>query len=652
MINRLKIGVYIPCMLCACLAHAIDTNSLDDIAPQTLSEDDYIGEVPKVLTVSRLSQPKEDAPSAVTVIDRDMIRAAGIVDLPEIFRLVPGFYVAKNAGFIYNSNHAVSYHGMASAYLGAMQVLINDRSVYSPLYGGVQWSGLPITLDDIDRIEITRGPNAASYGANSFLGVISIITKDASDAKGSSVRLTYGTGRNEAFYRYAGDVENISYRISAGYRKDDGLDNRNDYKRTNILNLQADKRINSRNEIGIELGITGGERADGEAIKDKILFVPRTREILNHYELVRWRHNIDDDSDSSLQAYHSFNGSDDLITSANLRPIFPANPPLLSSTLKVINVIEMERYDIEAQHTFVPAANWRVVWGGNLRLETTYAPYWLGTTVKDHFNLQRLFVHAEWRINDQLLINIWSMVEHNCFTGNDISPRASINFKLTPNHTLRFGVSKATRTPNYIEEKFNDNTLMPTTSASRTYLFQRFTGNSYLNPERILSKEIGYLGQIGNINIDARVFDNDIRNVLNTKRVILALLPTIVSLSNPRTYVNAADAQVRGFETQVKCRLFKQAQIIANYAFVGIHGSENHLPTDFKDSMPKNTFSALITHQFDSNWDVRVVRKFYANHANGEVSIAVENLFDDQYHEFALYNTLGRRAVMNVNVNF
>ena len=133
-----------------------------------------------------------------------------------VFGIVPGFYVGKDAGFIYNSNHVVSYHGMASAYADSMQVLINGWSVYSPLFGGVK-------------------------------------------------------------------------------------------------------------------------------------------------------------------AYHTFNSSDDSVTSANLRPIFPAAPALLSSTVQANNDIELERYDIEAQHIFVPAIDWRLLWGWNIRLDTTYSLYWLGT---------------------------------------------------------------------------------------------------------------------------------------------------------------------------------------------------------------------------------------------------------------------------------
>ena len=103
--------------------HAADNNVRD------LSEDDYLGDIPQVLTVSRLSQSIADAPSAVTIIDRNTIRASGAVDIPELFRLVPGMYVGTNAGYIYNSNHVVSYHGISTAYAGTMQVMINGRSI-------------------------------------------------------------------------------------------------------------------------------------------------------------------------------------------------------------------------------------------------------------------------------------------------------------------------------------------------------------------------------------------------------------------------------------------------------------------------------------------------------------------------------------------
>ncbi len=680
-----------------------------------VSEDDYLGDVPKVLTVSRLSQPLSDVPSAVTIIDRATIRASGIVDLPEIFRLVPGMYVAANAGFVHNTNHVVSYHGMTSAYAGAMQVLINGRSVYSPLYGGVQWSELPLAIADIERIEVTRGPNAASYGANSFFGVINIITQQPTEAPSNSIIATHGNGRNEAFYRHAGKMEDLAYRVTVGYRSDDGFDNRNDFKRTQFLNAQADYRINDKNNLELEFGLADGDREEGEITKDNAIFLPREKDINNHYELIRWRHNVSDDSDFSLQAYHSFDRSDDTATSANLRPAvaaitrrniltafenkFHIQPPpaviasankqaaaaanaLLSNTITIQNPVEAERYDIEAQHNFSIGKKIRVVWGGSLRRDSMYAPHYLGTGETDYFNLQRLFGHVEWQANEKLVLNAGAMVEHNDFTGTGISPRASINFKPFPNHTLRFGISSALRTPNYLEEKFNRSFVIPAKAPFPSILFQYAADKGNVDPERIVSREIGYLGKIGALSLDARLFHDSISDHIGLNSRTFKAPPAFVLVTNGNKVANFANAGcvgTDGFEAQLSWRLASSTNLLLNYAHVNIYTSPTGLPRDFADSMPSDTVSALITHQFDDKWDgslayyqtgkvaalgdgdpvglirradVRLARKFNLGARNGEVSAVVENLFDSHYHEFADYNTAKRRARINLSFDF
>ncbi len=130
-----------------------------------LSEADFLDELPVVLSVSRLSQPVSDAPAAVTVIDQDMIRASGFRDIPDLLRLVPGFSVA----YTRDNTWAAGYHGLGDAYSRRFQVLVDGRSIYSPHYGAVNWTDLPLAIDDIERIEVVRGPNAAVYGANAFV---------------------------------------------------------------------------------------------------------------------------------------------------------------------------------------------------------------------------------------------------------------------------------------------------------------------------------------------------------------------------------------------------------------------------------------------------------------------------------------------------
>jgi len=648
-----------------------------------IDEEDYIGEVPHVLTVSRLSQPVSDAPAAVTVIDREMIRASGIAELPEIFRLVPGFYVGTNASLVHGTNHAVSYHGMTTAYSGGMQVLVDGRSVYSPLYGGVQWSEMPLAIADIERIEVTRGPNTASYGANSFFGVINIITHAAALSRGNSVIATHGNGRNEVFYRHGGKKGELNYRFTAGLLRDDGLDTRHDFKRTRFINVHADYQLDNQNNIEFAFGMTDGSRGEGDY--DQLLHTPSTREIRNHHQSVKWTHQISDRSDFILQAYHSFDRSDDVLTTVNLRPLIEPvlGVTLLNDTVSVRNDVEIERYDIEAQHNFAVGRALRFVWGGSVRRDSVYAPYYLSTTKKDYFDLKRLFGHAEWRAHEQLLFNVGAMVEHNDFTGTDISPRASANFHIHPNHTLRFGFSTALRTPNYTEEKFKRQIFVRTTDPNVTLLEQPDVDMGGLDPERIISREIGYLGKVGSLNIDARLFHDNIADHIRGKNTPLNNVPAgVVVITDPgrqEKAINIGSAEVNGFETQLKWDVTKKTNLLLNYAHVRIRGEEDDLENDFLESMPSNTITALLTHKFNQNWDaslayyqtseatlmgdgqevdlirrcdVRLARKFNMKRVNGEFSLVVENLFNKHYLEFAENNEHKRRVRLNATFNF
>ena len=652
-----------------------------------MSEDDYIGDVPKVLTVSRLSQAAEDVPSAVTVIDRETIRASGIVDLPEIFRLVPGMYVGANAGYVYNTNHTVSYHGMTTAYAGSMQVMINGRSVYSPLFGGVNWSELPIAIVDIERIEVTRGPNAASYGANSYFGVINIITQSPLETPNNSVIATHGSGRNEVFYRHAGKQDALNYRFTAGYRQDDGLDNRNDFKRTRFINTQADYRLGVNDALELEFGMADGARGEGNLANDPFVFLPRTKQINNHYELIRWRHHISDTSDFTLQAFHSYDKSDDETTSVNLRPILgPLGPFIVKDNVYINNAVVQERADIEAQQTFALGKQIRAVWGGSVRQDSVYAPNYLDSNKTDYFNLQRIFGHVEWRAQEMLTVNAGAMMEHNDFTGTDISPRVSLNFKPHPNHTFRIGSSSALRTPNYVEEKFRDRLVIPTKLANpNSLIFQYRANQGNLDPERIISREIGYLGKIGRFELDARLFSDQIDDVIRDADITDFKVPANAFLLNPLLDaditgdVNRGGARVEGVEFQAKWQISRNTNLLVNHSYVHIRQTTDGLKRDFPDSAPRNTFSSLLTHRFNRQWDaslayyqvskanllgdgdeidlirksdLRIARKFESGRWNGEVNMVIENLFNNHYEEFADYNTFKRRGRLNVRLDF
>lgn len=179
--KRKRIALLVACLFwnAACAA--------EDSSGGKSSEADYFQEFPVVLSASRLSQPLSEAPNAMTVIDRKMIDASGFRSIADLFKLVPGMYVSYFKG----SEPIVSYHGTTDPYARRMQVMIDGRSVYMPPNNMVDWYTLPITMDDIERVEVVRGPAAASYGANSTQGVINIITRDAGAVDGANLSYTH-----------------------------------------------------------------------------------------------------------------------------------------------------------------------------------------------------------------------------------------------------------------------------------------------------------------------------------------------------------------------------------------------------------------------------------------------------------------------------
>jgi iron complex outermembrane receptor protein len=166
-----------------------------------LSEDAFLDDMPIVLSASRLPQPIENAPIATTIIDRQMIVASGFTEVPDLLRLAPGFIVDYYNGY----TQAVGYHTLADRFSRRMQVLVDGRSVYEPGLGAVPWNALALTIDDIERIEVVRGPNAASYGSNSFTSAVNIITRHAVLDRGLSLKTNIGSdGLAEGFVRYEG----------------------------------------------------------------------------------------------------------------------------------------------------------------------------------------------------------------------------------------------------------------------------------------------------------------------------------------------------------------------------------------------------------------------------------------------------------------
>src|SRR5690606_13486370 len=181
--------------------------------------------LPTVLSATRLEQAPAEIPGSMTVLNRELIQASGARSVPELLRLVPGMHIGYRRGNQAN----VNYHGTNVTDARRLQVLVDGRSVYRSGLATVDWAELALNIEDIDRIEVFRGPNTAAYGANALMGVINIITRLPLETQGTALKYTHGKrGVRDWYARHGGGDMQHSWRLSLASQQDDGFDHDDD----------------------------------------------------------------------------------------------------------------------------------------------------------------------------------------------------------------------------------------------------------------------------------------------------------------------------------------------------------------------------------------------------------------------------------------
>ncbi|MBC3863799.1 TonB-dependent receptor [Undibacterium jejuense] len=640
-------------------------------AENKTDESIFLDDIPVVLSASRLTQPISEAPVAVTVLDRQMIRDSGAWDLSEVFRLVPGMYVAYHADpNFYSADSTVAYHGMVTSTTSdRMQVLIDGRSVYSGLFGGVNWSDLPIVLNDIERIEVVRGPDSASYGANSYLGVINIITRHPAESQGASASLSYGTSRAEGVFRYGGKTGDLTFQITASERKDNGEDdkihnptsqdvfwtlNKFDNKNIQIFNFRAAYQASANDTLELQFGYNGGSRQTGEYDNFKSI----TRTTNNHFEMFNWRHVLEGGGELTVKAFH---------TEERI------NARLLDSDGMQNGDASFKRDDLEIQHTFSPSETTRVVWGGSIRQDLTYAPYYLGVEDNTYlfgdfkYRLGRLFSNLEWHVRPDLLLNAGAMLENNSYTGTEFTPRLALNWHITPQHTVRMGYSRATRAPSVYEKVYEEYWRAP----------DQYPNLPELKPEHVKSIDLGYIGKIGKMDIDFRFFHDDYTDLIDVKN----------HKSPQSDNLNAGNALMRGYELQIKAPLSEKTHVTYGLSGGSVK-SDDVNGVIYSGSLPSYNHNLMLTHQFNEEWrgsliayqiaktklnqtdynpslgrgyyidgnkrfDGKISRRFLLAGRQTEVALIIQNIANAHYFEYRHDNEVpGRLARINLKTDF
>lgn len=559
------------------------------------SEADYLGDLPVVLSASRLSQPQQEAPAAVTVIDQEMIRASGFREIPDLLRLVPGFSVSNHSGNI----PVVTYHGMSDAYSRRMQVLVDGRSIYNVGFGQVNWRGLPLAIEDIERIEVVRGANAATYGPNAFLAVINIITRHPSQTQDNMAAVTLGENSvRDAVYRHGGRQGGLNYRITVAQKQDDRYATLDDLSRDRLVNLRADYQLSTTDELSTQLGYSEGTWHKGDPAD--FSYPEHNQYSVSNFLQLNFRRAHAAESEWSLQFNHSHNRAKEqwLVPLSPIIALLGASPPLPAMLDYPVSLdYEARRDSVEFQAIANPREDVRLVWGAEARRDQVTSDSYLGQGRTLGGNLYRIFMNGEWRASPNWLLQSGAMLEKHYYGGTTLSPRLAVNYLITPDHAIRASISRGYRSPTALEAGADFRFTYAGILLDQVSLSQ-----GGLASEQVLSREIGYVGDYRRLQLtlDARAFHDSYSKLIG--HAAQSFPAGTIELLDPfkgyATSRNLYGATISGVEFQLRWRPVEGGLIVLSQAWVRARSTD----AETRSSVPHRQTSVLASQQFKGGY--------------------------------------------------
>ncbi|HEX5635609.1 MAG TPA: TonB-dependent receptor, partial [Gammaproteobacteria bacterium] len=523
-----------------------------------------------------------------------------------------------------------------------MQVLIDGRSVYEASHGLVAWNDLPVALEDIARIEVIRGPNAATYGANAYAATINIITFHPAEQSGVYTRIASGRYETDSSVIRANfSVDDSDHRVSLKIEETDGLESRYDTSRSGMMSYRGSFQLDDQDNVLLALGYNRNTHQDGfgdPTDTSLIPFVNHTdifdvyqpqREIReeSYFGQMKWSRRYSSDEEISLQYYYNYQLIEDAFQTVTFSEygtsfLSDALQPLFGQTDQRLALgygTKSSRHDLELAHTLQLAEDWRLAWGAGTRIDSATSFEMFGTQDVQSIYQFRLFANAEWIAQDWLIINAGNMVEKYEDFSTQYSPRLASNFHLDNHNTIRLSVTDAYRMPTLIENHANQAAYF---EDGAIFDFIDY-GPGNLEPEKMRAYEVGYILQLPSLglNLDIKAFKDQLRNMIELPkdhRCLEASLPGVASnvcdffindLGNTNfpgryTYSNNGDADIQGIEMGMMWQFTKATWLHTAYAFADI---EHRYATDlFPDNTathtnqtPRNTWAVLLAHNFD-----------------------------------------------------
>lgn len=621
------VGALLWLLLLCVISPALESSVDDDIF--NLSIGDLLNVEVMSVTRSR-GQSLFEAPTAIYVITPEEIENTGHIHLAEAMRLVPGMHVAR----IEAGDWAVCARGDNSRYNSRMLVQMDGRTLYNPIFGGVYWSVQDYVLDDIDRIEVIRGPGGTLWGANAVNGIVNIVTKEARDTQG--LLLNFGAGGAESAFnsfRYGSSYDgDVYYRVYGKFKNTDNFPSTiddfdyyrdifpavpadtppyDDRSRLGMGGFRLDWDVDSDDRLTLQSDIYNA--ADGDSMayaqvaeaydpaSGRTFYYGRSESAVKFEDgwniLSRWTRNMDDDNRLQLQVYYDYNR--------------------LEQKNSNINHQEDRRiFDMDFHHNFSPGRRHSAVWG--LQYRSTEVDTGPGSSYINFADPNRLdetisgFVQDTLQLSRRLDLTLGSKAEKNDVTGTEIQPGGRLAYRIDEDNFLWGSVSRAVKVPAMATTNFNLRIKsLPNSDLAASRPFDIVMSPSPLVfPEKVVAYEIGYRTKPSKKwNFDVAAFYNDFENV---QEIVTGAAATYNPMggageTQPATVhlVNRGDSDSYGLE------------IIANYVTNGrwdLTGTYTLFQSDPEDtSLPRNQASLRSHYLLDGNWTLNTALYYYDN---------------------------------------
>ncbi|HMP74077.1 MAG TPA: TonB-dependent receptor [Kiritimatiellia bacterium] len=538
----------------------------------------------QIVSASQTPDAYFDTPAPVAVVTGDDIRRSGATTLADALALAPGMTVSR----IDLSRWAVSVRGFHTQFAKNLLVLIDGRSVYTPLFSGTTWELQDVLLEDVDRIEVIRGPGGLVWGANAVNGVINVITKSSRDTQGGQV--VAGGGTTERVFgsvRYGGELnETTTYRVyGKGFLRDGFVDSEGNSTLEEWHSYRTGFRLDGEPSLWDKWSLHGGFYYSYSEIAGRATVGPRladevtlsTADNYGAHVIGNWSHVINEGSRLELKGYYDWVDRD------------------VSPTYKE----QRHTVDAEVKHVFELGLRNQVAWGGGYRFmqENNQSGQFIGFDPENRdMHLVNLFVEDTLSLLDErLLISGGSKFEHNDFTGWEVQPSLRLTGKVAEEHRVWGSVARAVRIPSRLERE--GNFLVTVDRRGEFPVAWYVFGDRDLDAEELIAYEAGYRGLVTpNLMVDVSVFYHDYDKLASAEPgERRATNPEGTAFLQPFNGANLLKGESYGVESSVQWSATDWLRLQAIHSFLRFNlknkpGGQDFLVLSDQDKSPRHQF--------------------------------------------------------------